>query len=403
MLKQYYEQMKNGLEAQYQQKPRAWTKINIELASSFLNAYADGARVAWTSYYSFPMELLAAFDIAPFDFEIATNLLPALDADGSVNVMSRAEEEGYSTDLCSFHRLAMGCQLLGYMPRADILLSSTYFCDGKARLNQILAQYHGKEDITLDVPNKIDKESIAYVAAQLRYIAGKLEEVCGHKLDPERLRACIRACNRGRAAYGQLAEIQKSSPFPWNGINVLNMCIFGNMLNGRPVQEQLYLDLVAECRNKLDSGTLAPEKFRIFWLAWYPPQPTNIGSILRKNGVSIIMGEQARIYWDEMDEQRPFESMALRCMQNPYVGPIEQRLAGIMKIVGDYNPDGVIHFSVDACRHSSAGQRLIRDALEKRGVPFMVLDGDMSDKRKYSSDRTQFLLENFIEVMAARK
>ena len=41
--------------------------------------------------------------------------------------------------------------------------------------------------------------------------------------------------------------------------------------------------------------------------------------------------------------------------------------------------------------------------MEKKGIPFMVLDGDMSDKRKYSADRTQFLLENFIEVMAARK
>jgi benzoyl-CoA reductase/2-hydroxyglutaryl-CoA dehydratase subunit BcrC/BadD/HgdB len=297
----------------------------------------------------------------------------------------------------------MGCQLLGYMPHADILLSSSYFCDGKARLNQILAGYHDRDVITLDVPNKIDKESIDYVASQLRYIAGRLEAVCGHKLDPERLRNCIRALNRGRAAYARLAEIQRSSPFPWNGINVLNMCIFGNMMNGRPIQEQLYDELVEECRAKLDSGTLPPEKFRIFWLAWYPPQPTNINSILRKNSVSIVMGEQARVYWDEMDERKPFESMALRCMQNPYVGAMEQRLANILNIVDEYNPDGVIHFSVDACRHSSAGQRLIRDALEKRGIPFMVLDGDMSDKRKYSAERTQFILENFIEVMAARK
>jgi benzoyl-CoA reductase/2-hydroxyglutaryl-CoA dehydratase subunit BcrC/BadD/HgdB len=279
MLRGYYQKMKDGLEAQYQQRPRPWTKVNIELASSFLNAYDDKAKVAWTSYYSFPMELLAAFDVAPFDFEIATNLLPMLDADGSVNIMSRAEEEGYSTDLCSFHRLAMGCQLLGYMPRADILLSSSYFCDGKARLNQILAGYHGREDITLDVPNKIDKESIEYVASQLRYIAGRLEAVCGHRLDQERLRECIRAFNRGRAAYARLAEIQRSSPFPWNGINVLNLCIFGNMLAGRPIQEQLYDELVEECRAKLDSGTLPPEKFR--WPGTHRSRPISTQSCAR--------------------------------------------------------------------------------------------------------------------------
>ena len=115
------------------------------------------------------------------------------------------------------------------------------------------------------------------------------------------------------------------------------------------------------------------------------------------------MGELERIFWDEMDEQRPWESMAMWCLKNPYVGPAGQRLAGIEKIIEEYDIDGVIHFSTDACRHSCAAHRLIADVLQKRNVPFMVLEGDMSDKRKYSEDRTRFLLESFIDLMAARK
>jgi len=403
MLKRFYEDMTRVLEAQYEQRPRAFTKINIQLAQGFLDAFKEDAKVVWTSYYSFPMELLAAFDVVPFDFEVATNLLPMLDTDGSVQIMSRAEEEGYSTDICSFHRLAMGCQLLGYLPKADLILSSSYFCDGKARINQILASYYGKEAITLDIPNRINKESVAYVTDQLKYITHKIEEAAGQKLDPERLRESIRVSGLARTAYVRLAEIQKEKPFPWNGSTAVNMSIFGNLMAGRPAQERLYQDLVDECRGKLDSGKVAPEQYRVLWLAWFPPQPTNITEIFRKNGVNIVMGELERAFWDEMDERHPWESMALWSLKNPYVGPIEQRLNGIMQLIDEYDIDGVIHFSSDACRHSCAAHHLIADALQKKNIPFLVLEGDMSDKRKYPEDRTRFLLESFIDVMAGRK
>jgi benzoyl-CoA reductase/2-hydroxyglutaryl-CoA dehydratase subunit BcrC/BadD/HgdB len=181
------------------------------------------------------------------------------------------------------------------------------------------------------------------------------------------------------------------------------MSIFGNMLAGREIQEQIYLEMVEESRKKIMEGNLTPEKYRVLWLAWFPTQPTIINQIFRKSGVTVVMGELARNYWGEMDESLPFESLALWSLRNPYVGTIEQRLKGVNEIIDEYMLDGVVHFSTDACRHSCAAQKLIGDTLKERDIPYLVLDGDMSDKRKYSPDRTQLLLENFIEVMAGRK
>ncbi len=403
MLRKYYTEMKSSLESAYQQKPRAAVKMTIQLASSFLEAYRADKKVIWSSYYSFPMELLAAFDVTPFDFEIAANLLPTFDADAAVEIMNRAEEVGYSTDICSYHRLAAGCDMLGYMPGADLLLSSSYFCDGKAKTNKILADRYGKEAVTLDIPNKISRESVDYVAAQLRRIAGKIQEVTGQRFDLERLRECIRISNRARRAYAQLADLQKISPFPYVGVPVINMSIFGNMLAGKEIQEQIYLEMVEESRSKIMQGRLTQERYRVFWLAWFPVQPTVINSIFRKYGVTIVMGELARNYWGQMDESLPFESLALWCLKNPYVGTIEQRLRGINEILDEYNVDGVVHFSTDACRHSCAAQKLIGDVMRERNIPYLVLEGDMSDKRKYSPERTEMLLENFIGIMAGRK
>ena len=403
MLKTFYEGMKKSSEEEFQRRPRAWLMYGIQLSSTLLRAFEDDAKVVWTTYYSFPMELLAAFDVVPFDFEIGCNLLPSADPIGCANIMTKAEARGYSLDLCSFQRLALGCYFLGYLPKADLLLTTSHFCDGKTKTNQILAQYYGKEAIMLDVPNEFSKESLAYVSKQLQSIASKLEEVSGHKLDFDRLQECVKVSNRARASYGRLAELCKKEPFPWDGFRVCNLSIVGNLFSGMPFQDQLYLKIIEECEQRIAEGRVVPEEFRVLWLAWVPTLSTNINEIFRDNRVSIVMSELARVYWDEVDEEHPFEGMALRCLKNPYVGPIEQRLSGVLQLVEEYGIDGVVHFSSDACRHANASFRLVRDALATRDIPFLVLDGDMSDERKYSPERTRSLLESFIELMAAKK
>jgi benzoyl-CoA reductase/2-hydroxyglutaryl-CoA dehydratase subunit BcrC/BadD/HgdB len=403
MLKNFYEQMKKSSEEEFQRRPRAWLMFGAQLASIMLKAFEGDAKVVWTTYYSFPMELLAAFDVAPFDFEVACNLPPGFDPSGCVNIMAEAEAKGYSIDLCSFHRLALGCYFLDYLPKADLLLTTSHFCDGKTKTNQIFAQYYDKEAIMLDVPNELSKESVAYVSGQLQTIARKLEEVSGHKLDLDRLQECIKSSNRARAVYGRLAEIGKVKPFPWDGSRVCLLSIIGNMFSGTPFQEQLYQKIIDECQQRMAEGKTLPEEFRMLWLAWFPSLPTNINDILRAKKVSIVMSELARVYWDEIDESHPFEGMALRCLKNPYVGSVEQRLNGVLQLVDEYAVDGVIHFSSTACRHANASFRLIEDALAKRNIPFLVLDGDMSDMRAYSAEKTRSFLETFIEVMAVRK
>ena len=131
------------------------------------------------------------------------------------------------------------------------------------------------------------------------------------------------------------------------------------MFSGTPFQEQLYQKIIDECQQRMAEGKTLPEEFRMLWLAWFPSLPTNINDILRAKKVSIVMSELARVYWDEIDESHPFEGMALRCLKNPYVGSVEQRLNGVLQLVDEYAVDGVIHFSSTACRHVNASFRLI--------------------------------------------
>lgn len=95
-MKAEFEQTLAILKQRHSQRPRGFTFFNRELISSNIAAFDDSKKTVYLSGYEFPTEFLWAFDVQPFDFEIACNNLPsALSGQGSA-VMKIAEAAGYS-------------------------------------------------------------------------------------------------------------------------------------------------------------------------------------------------------------------------------------------------------------------------------------------------------------------
>ena len=94
--------------ARLQQRPSGWDTFIREMAATFTRAFDENEKVVWVSCYAFPMELLWAFDVTPFDFEIACNILPEAVSGKGSSIMASAENQGYSRDICSFYRLVWG-------------------------------------------------------------------------------------------------------------------------------------------------------------------------------------------------------------------------------------------------------------------------------------------------------
>ena len=71
-------------------------------------------------------------------------------------------------------------------------------------------------------------------------------------------------------------------------------------------------------------------------------------------------------------------------------------------LAGEYHVDGAIHFSTPACYHETGSFRLIADALKRKGLPVLDLDGDMTDERNYSPERTLSKLMPFLDILESR-
>jgi benzoyl-CoA reductase/2-hydroxyglutaryl-CoA dehydratase subunit BcrC/BadD/HgdB len=371
-----------------------------EWAKFMLRAFEPERKVVYSSLYAFPGEILAAFDVAPFDFELASGMIASTDM--GVPLMGEAESRGYSLDVCSFHRISLGASHMEHFPTPDLLVTTSFYCDGKVKTNEILARMHGKESMLLYVPSEISKDSVRYVEKQLRQITEKIGEVAGQRFDEDRLRAAVRSSNRARRSQLKLLDLLKHRPAPWGGNQLVSYSINGQVFTGTEVKERLNEAFLREWERRIEARNLRPERHRIFWFAWIPTYRSNLFEILKERGVSIPLCETFRVHWDEIDEDNPFEGLALKCLKNPFVGPQSRRTAEFDAVVQEYGIDGAILFATPACRQANGGYRVLQDSLAERGIPLLTLNMDISDPRGYSPEQTRTRVESFIEMLDQR-
>jgi benzoyl-CoA reductase/2-hydroxyglutaryl-CoA dehydratase subunit BcrC/BadD/HgdB len=368
-----------------------------EWARLMFDAYEPGKTVVYTSCYAFPGELLAVFDVAQFDFEFAAAMFGL--SGSAVPRLTEAEGRGCPMDMCSLHRLALGGVFRDEFPKPDLLITTSYYCDQKTKTNDIASRLYGAEPLLLEVPSAITADSVRYVEKQLRRIAGRIAEVSGQRFDEDRLKEAVRSSNRARRSHLTLLELLKHRPAPWSDIVLIVYSIQARQFAGTPLLERLNQAFVRNMEQRIATAQLEPERHRVFWFAWVPVYATNIFEVFKAHHVTVPSCETLKVHWDEIDEQNPFEGLALKCLKNPFVGPHTRRVEDLETTMDEYHIDGALLFATPACRNANGAYRLLQDSLAELDIPLLTLDMDIGDGREYSPEQVRTRLEGFIEVL----
>jgi benzoyl-CoA reductase/2-hydroxyglutaryl-CoA dehydratase subunit BcrC/BadD/HgdB len=322
-----------------------------------------------------------------------------LTLDVGTDLIREAEDRGYSPDVCSFHRASIASYFRGYFPNPELLITTSFYCDGKYKTSEMLASLYGKPHYLLSVPHEITTESVRYVERQLRDIATRVAALTGRPFDEDRLREAVRNSNRARRSHQAFLDVLKHRPSPWGGNQLINYSIFSRMLDGSPLQSEIHEGFVNKFRERIEAKKLRPERHRLFWYAWVPTYKSAIFDVLTKHEVAVPVCETFLIHSDEIDEQRPFEGLALKCLKDPFVGRTERRTDILDTVVEPFGIDGALLFATPACRHSKGNWSIMKEACGRHGIPFLVLDMDIGDPRGYSDQQSRTRLEGFIEQL----
>jgi len=360
--------------------------------------------VVWGNAFA-PFEMFYGLDLITCHPETLAAL--AAKTGLSRNAITCAEAGGYSSDTCSFYRCALGLDMEGLIPRPDIIVSTSYLCDGGVKFFHNISRRYGCDYYLLDVPYHNTENARRYLASQLEELASIIVKKQGKSLDLDKLAGALRLSNEAREYALRINELRRAVPCPLSGSDslsyVLDMQFFGF---GSEAGVRFFKTLYEELKARVESGQGAvdQEKYRVLWLHHIRPYyPNEIISRLEEMGASVCFGESNHVYWEPLDEANPFESLAAKMLANPSGGPLERRSGLALELVDRYNIDGVIHFSHWGCRQSCGGEYVIRDLMRERGMPVLILNGDGADSRNYSREQTRLRLDAFLEMLEAKK
>ncbi len=384
----------------YRRESRAFKLWLDFLFDSMKKGFHKERPVAWISAFT-PSEIPYAFNLDPILPEVIACLAAHMGV--SDHPISMAEHNLYSTDLCSFYRCGAGLALGGYLPKPDLIISTSHLCDGAHRFFHNMSQLFGCDHYLIDVPYGNDDRDHAYLVGELYDLADFIGKRTALHLDNERAAEVLELSNRTRWVMLKINELRRGVPSPFSGsegmsyVLGMNFCTLGSQL-GLAFFRALH-GMIQE-RVSRGEGVIEEEKHRLLWLHHIKPYyPNAIFDILEALGAVVSFEEANHIYWNPMDPRHPLESLASKMLSNFGCGPIERRIEAILEMAGKYRVNGAIHFSHWGCRQSCGGSHMVRDAMRERGIPTLVLDGDGADACNYSEGQTRTRLEAFIEML----
>ncbi|MGD2126110.1 MAG: 2-hydroxyacyl-CoA dehydratase family protein [Desulfobacteraceae bacterium] len=375
---------------------KVWVRFLLDMTQK---AYARKQPVIWMNAFA-PIEIAYGLRAVPFIPEIVASLVAYL---GQSKRPLALADSHISTDLCSFLRCALGLVLEGYLPPPDLIISSSYLCDGANKFFQYLSEIYGRPHLMLDPPHDDGPDAQRYMVDQLKDVVEKSCEILDQPMDQGRLSQSLNLSNRARSYMEEINRLRRSRPSPLPGSDGLSYVLgMGFYAVGSRWGVQFFRTLYHDLEKKVAEGHgyLSQEKYRLLWLHHIRPYYRNeIFQLLAERDVAVSFEEANYLYWPTLDPSQPWESLADKMLSNVWAGPLKRRIASIGEMQEDYHIDGVIHFSHWGCRQSCGGAGIIGDWLKQRGIPYLILPGDGADPDNYSPGQTRTRLEAWVEML----
>jgi bcr-type benzoyl-CoA reductase subunit B len=375
------------------------------------SARENGKKVAWITSGG-PVEPLIAMDIIPVYPENHGAMIGASKMGGEL--CEKAEEMGYSNDLCSYARSDIACSTInggpiGGLPDPDMLICCNNICGTVLKWYEIQARYYGVPLFILDTPfvhTEFPEVAKKYVKRQIEEYIDFLEEVCGKKFDYDRMREVGRLAVESQKLWQAVLDTTINKPSPMSAFDAFIHLALIVTLRGTQVVVDYYKTLLDEMNERVANGISAVpnERYRLLWdnipvwyrMRWLSEKFASQDACLVADTYTSAWSR----YAERLDENNFLESM----VEGYTVIYLNISVAEMAKIVTEmidkYDVDGVVLHSNRSCKPYSLGQYDIQRIIqEARGIPSLILETDMVDERKFSESQIETRIDAFMETI----
>ena len=341
-----------------------------------------------------PCELFQAFDLYPMCAEQFSTYAGGAKAEHGL--IEAAENAGIAETFCSYHKAVTGAVLSGVMKKPLAIVNSSLACDANNLTFRTAAKVLGAPQFYIDVPYRPDEEAVLYVAEQLKELAGFLEELTGKKLNEDRLSEHLKYSAETIQILQEILPLRREKFLPAElTAELYEVLMVHNALGQKQTLEY--------ARRLKEDYLAAPEGegIRLLWMHSNPYHQKAVKDIFNYSPqYRICLTEMCYDPLVEMDISDPWKAMATRLVYNSYNGPVDRRISKALRMAEAIGANGIILFCHWGCKETCGASAVIRDTLEKKGFPVLILNGDGVDRRNSSDGQVVTRIQAFLEMLS---
>jgi len=378
-------------------------------------ALNTGKQVAWITSGG-PVEPLIAMDVIPVYPENHGAMIGANKMGGEL--CRKAEEMGYSNDLCSYARSDISCAPInggpiGGLPKPDMLICCNNICGTVLKWYEAQSRFFQAPLFILDTPfchTQFTEEARQYVLRQIEEYILFLEQVCRKKMDQDRMKEVGKLSVSGQRLWQAVLDTAINKPSPLSAFDAFFHLALIVTLRGTQQAVDYYTGLLAEMQERITAGigAVENEKYRLLWdnlPVWYK---TKWLADKFAAADACLVADTYTSAWcgalKYIDENNFLESMAEGYSRIYLNIGIDEMAREVVQMIDKYSIDGLVMHSNRSCKPYSFGQldiqRIIR---EERGLPSLMIEADMVDERYFSESQVATRIDAFMEIVKERK
>jgi bcr-type benzoyl-CoA reductase subunit B len=379
------------------------------------SAREQGKKVAWITSGG-PVEPLIAMDVIPVYPENHGAMIGA--SKMGEDLCEKAEDMGYSRDLCSYARSDISCATvnggpIGGLPAPDMLVCCNNICGTVLKWYEIQARYFNVPLFIFDTPfchTEFSDEARKYVKAQVLEYIDFLEKACGRKMDQDRMREVGQLSLEGARMWQAVLDTTVNKPAPMSCFDAFFHLALIVTLRGTQTVVDYYKELEAELKQRVADGISAipNERHRLMWDNL--PVWNRMKWLSQKfaAGDACLVADTYTSAWcgtfPLMDPDDFLNSMA-EVYSRVYLNiGVDEMAKSVFSMIDKYQADGFVMHSNRSCKPYSLGQYdIMRMVQEEKGIPCLMIEADMVDGRSFSESQVATRIDAFLELLEQRK
>jgi benzoyl-CoA reductase/2-hydroxyglutaryl-CoA dehydratase subunit BcrC/BadD/HgdB len=359
-----------------------------------IEALAHPEKAAMVSIFT-PCEPLAVAGVTPYSVETLSCFLAGTQCEKIF--LEYTAREGIPETLCSFHKVFIGAADTGLMPKPWFMIYTNLACDGNMITFPYLKRKYNIPGFFLEVPYEKSEAAVRDVARQLKEMTAFITDVTGKPIAEDALREAVGRSNRTVANYINYLGCQRERRLPGDITSEMYAAMITHILLGTKQAEKYSGMLLKDIRKApLKSGR------RLLWLHLIPFLQAPVRELLNFSDKASITA--CELAYESMRPMvsNPYEAMAQRLVYSGYNGSPEGRIAQAVETARRTGADGAVIFAHWGCKGTLGAARLMKKALEGKGLPTLVLDGDGCDPSNNSDGQTATRLGAFLEMLEGK-